>query len=61
VFGHSCGHLQGGALQMTDTLYRDITEVFEPVQGFKTLNFKNNTWLKIHIKTWRRKNQRDVT
>jgi len=28
----------------------NITYVFEPVHIYKILNFKNNTWFKIHIK-----------
>jgi hypothetical protein len=31
-------------------IHQNITRVFEPMQRYKILNFKNNTWFKIHTK-----------
>jgi hypothetical protein len=46
-FGHSCGHLQGGALQRLRT---SKYNKFLVTHKYKILNFKNNTWFKVHIK-----------
>jgi hypothetical protein len=31
-------------------VHQNITEGFAPMHRYKILNFKNNTWFKIHIK-----------
>ena len=51
-FGHSYGHLQEGALQRTDKskYYRSFWNQRIYILVYKILNFKNNTWFKIHIK-----------
>ena len=49
-FGHSCGHLQGGVLQRIDTSTLKYYRSFVPMCRNKVLNFKNNAWVKMHIK-----------
>ena len=47
-FGHSYGRLQGGALQKIDT--SKYYGSFRNKHRYRILNFKNNSWLKIHTK-----------